>query len=216
MSAQYTTRPLSDRTWLRPDGARVWSQFSAIWSDTIALLIREVFALQDSTMPGPVIEVDVRERDIRIDGALRADARADSPAVLVAFESKHGPLIYRCDRYRGGSYRSKMSSWQHNARAIALTLEALRAVDRYGATSKGEQYRGFKALPAGSGALATHMTSDEAVAVLRKWAPPSKVDEPPGRLARWARIGAHPDRHGGDHGPTDDVLRAIAALGLPS
>lgn len=32
--------------------------------------------------------------------------------------------------------------WQHNVRSIALTLEALRAVDRYGAT-QGRQYAGF-------------------------------------------------------------------------
>lgn len=32
--------------------------------------------------------------------------------------------------------------WMHNVRSIALTLEALRAVDRYGAT-QGRQYAGF-------------------------------------------------------------------------
>lgn len=43
--------------------------------------------------------------------------------------------------------------WQHNVRSIALGLEALRAVDRYGITKRGEQYAGFTgALPAGRGA----------------------------------------------------------------
>jgi hypothetical protein len=43
--------------------------------------------------------------------------------------------------------------WQHNVRSIALGLEALRAVDRYGITRKGEQYAGFRAaLSAGSAA----------------------------------------------------------------
>jgi hypothetical protein len=35
-------------------------------------------------------------------------------------------------------------------RAIALSLEALRKVDRYGVTKSGEQYKGFKALPPAS------------------------------------------------------------------
>lgn len=35
--------------------------------------------------------------------------------------------------------------WQHNVRSIALGLQALRAVDRYGISRRGEQYAGFKA-----------------------------------------------------------------------
>lgn len=35
--------------------------------------------------------------------------------------------------------------WQHNVRSIALGLEALRAVDRYGITRRGQQYAGFRA-----------------------------------------------------------------------
>lgn len=35
--------------------------------------------------------------------------------------------------------------WQHNVRSIALGLEALRAVDRYGISRRGEQYAGFRA-----------------------------------------------------------------------
>lgn len=31
-------------------------------------------------------------------------------------------------------------------RAVVLSLAALRAVDRYGVTGRGEQYKGFKAL----------------------------------------------------------------------
>ena len=38
-------------------------------------------------------------------------------------------------------------SWEDNVRAIALALESLRRVDRYGITT-GAQYGGYKALPA--------------------------------------------------------------------
>jgi hypothetical protein len=59
-----------------------------------------------------------------------------------------------------------MDDWQHNVRAIALGLEALRKVDRYGITRRGEQYAGWKALPAGIGIGATHMTSEVATKVI--------------------------------------------------
>ena len=41
----------------------------------------------------------------------------------------------------------------HNLRSIALGLKALRAVDRYGVSRRGEQYAGFRAaLTAGGNA----------------------------------------------------------------
>jgi hypothetical protein len=42
--------------------------------------------------------------------------------------------------------------WQHNVRSIALGLEALRAVDRYGISRRGEQYAGFRAALTSGGA----------------------------------------------------------------
>lgn len=48
-------------------------------------------------------------------------------------------LVFATDAY---------ALWEHNVRAIALTLEALRAVDRYGTTG-GRQYAGFRQLQAG-------------------------------------------------------------------
>jgi hypothetical protein len=53
-------------------------------------------------------------------------------------------MQFACDTYH---------MWQHNLHAIVLTLTALRAVERYGATSAGEQYAGFKALPGPAGTM---------------------------------------------------------------
>lgn len=53
--------------------------------------------------------------------------------------------------------------WQANVRAIALGLEALRKVDRYGITSRGEQYRGFQPITASDN---TPMSREEAAAFL--------------------------------------------------
>ncbi len=87
----------------------------------------------------PVIQIDVEDSDIRIDGLPRTNARPSSPSVIVAFDSRYGPLKYYSDTF---------DDWKDNLRAIALGLQHLRAVDRYGITKRGEQYTGWRALPA--------------------------------------------------------------------
>lgn len=219
----YKTRPLSDRTWLRPETRRVRSPFDAPWSSTVELLDREVNRLHGRDV---VIEIDVREQDIRLDGMLHATARAESPAVVVAFETRdHGPMLYRADRYTWGNGGGPLA-WQANVRAVALTLHALRAVDRYGATETGQQYAGFKALPAGRAMPSSHMTRDEALGVFGVWGraasdlppvPAEHVNTDPDVLRgmhRAARRAAHPDRNNGDQTAWDQVEQAAAVLGV--
>jgi hypothetical protein len=93
---------------------------------------------------------------------LRSNAKVGFPGVRVAFESKHGPLTYATDKY-DQVYYSDTPGWQANIRAIALGLEALRAVDRHGITRRGEQYTGWKALPAGDGTPTTLEQARELV-----------------------------------------------------
>lgn len=88
-----------------------------------------------------MIQLDLTDSEIRLDGLPRATAKPASPMVIVSFESRHGPLRYMTDVFL---------DWKANLRAIALGLEALRKVDRYGITKRGEQYRGWAALPAGA------------------------------------------------------------------
>lgn len=208
---RYTTRPLSDRTWLRPASARVGSRFDSTWTSTLEVLEREIEHLRGRDV---VIEVDVREQDLRLDGHLRANARADQPAVVVAFESVHGPMQYRCDRFVS-KWSDQGPGWQQNVRAIALTLESLRAVDRYGAVDTGQQYAGFKALPAGRAMPASHMTSDQALAILTRIAEwPSTEPVVVERAYRFARTAAHPDRRDGDRTAWDQVEQAAQVLGI--
>lgn len=127
-----TFRPLEtwpgDKTEPRKSG----NQFKASWSGTLQLLDRELRMLDADSV---VLQVSVSSaRDIRIDGMLRADAKPTWPGVILSFESAKGSLSFPCDTY---------TKWQHNVRAIALALEALRAVDRYGVTRQAEQYRGW-------------------------------------------------------------------------
>lgn len=87
------------------------------------------------------IGVGLEERDVRLDGAPRADARPPRhPGVEVSFDSRYGRLTYATDVF---------TDWRDNVRAIAKGLEALRAVDRWGVAKRGQQYAGFALLTAG-------------------------------------------------------------------
>lgn len=212
---RYTVRPISDHTWLRPETQRTGSQFDSTWSATLDLLGREVDKLRGRDL---VIEIDVREQDIRNDGMLRANARPSSSAVVVAFESKHGPMLYRSDRY---ATTYGVPGWQHNVRAVAKTLEALRAVDRYGATETGQQYAGFKAIGGGATAMPAAATLSVAEARARVLALAGEAVWPPDpedvRLfVKRARRAAHPDLNGGDHEDWRALEAALKVLGLLS
>lgn len=199
-----TVRPISDRT--RFTGRHRRSPFGASWSATERLLFAEVRNLHGRDL---VLEIDVTESDIRLDGWIRANARPSTPAVRVAFESDHGPLTYATDRF---------TSWQDNVRAIALGLEALRKVDRYGISQHGEQYQGWKALPAGRAMPASHMTTEEACRILSDLSgvtitPGESTQSVRARL-RTAQAAVHPDRHDGDRTLWDLVEQAAAVLGV--
>ncbi|MEE9471787.1 MAG: molecular chaperone DnaJ [Gemmatimonadota bacterium] len=132
------------------------SRFKASWSSTVDLLSREVGKII-KPHERPVLEVALRERDLRLDGFPRADARPQHPGVILSFESRFGPLRYPCDTF---------NDWQDNVRAIALALEALRAVDRYGVTRRGEQYTGWRRLAPAAGKL----TKEDAARVIARTA----------------------------------------------
>ena len=113
-----------------------------------------------------MLQVDISERYIRTDGLPYANARyGTNPGVIVSFDSRHGPLRYATDAF---------TEWQDNLRAIALSLEALRAVDRYGVTRRGEQYTGWRAIAAPAPEFAT---ADHAEAWMRGVRPHPVPDE---------------------------------------
>lgn len=143
------------------DHQRQQSRFSTSWSATLAHLDKE---LRHLGAKRGVIEVALRSNQIRLDGWPKADARApEHPGVIISFESKHGPLRYATDEFKGNGNYGYLPGWQANVRAIALSLEALRSVDRYGVSGRGEQYTGWSALPPGTiAAGAATMTLDEA------------------------------------------------------
>jgi hypothetical protein len=212
MSFDLVTEPI-DR-WPGPEtDPRTGPPFKAAYSDTITLLTRELEHL--GTKGRAVIQVVTRNgaTDLRRDGLLRTQARIEHPGVRLSFACRHGDLTYATDEFEP-QWRGQMPGWQANLRAIALSLEKLRAVDRYGVTKSGEQYTGWLAIEASPVSATT--ARDAAMATLRKYAPPTKLDEPLERLARWAKAGAHPDRHGGDQSHWDSVVAALEVLGWTS
>lgn len=124
--------------------------FRGTYSDTLELLERELTQLGAKEV---VVQLELDESDIRLDGMPRSNATTKGPAVIVAFDSKHGPLKYATDTF---------ADWKSNLRAIALGLEALRKVERYGITKWGEQYTGWKQLGGGMEMPPAQMTIEDA------------------------------------------------------
>lgn len=135
------------------------SVFKTAYRDTLDLLDRELSHLGAKD---PILQVDASERECRLDGQLRADAKVRYRGVILSFGTAlYGTLSYPCDAFDRRWGYSANPAWQENLRAIALGLEALRKVERYGIAQRGQQYAGYAELGAGI-ALGQQMTVEEA------------------------------------------------------
>lgn len=158
------------------------------WVKTVRDLERELDHLEAR---GIVLQMNVTQREIREDGWIRANANPEHPGVILTFVSRIlGPLSYPCDTY---------DDWQANVRAIALSLEALRAVDRHGVTRRGEQYTGFKQIGAGKLDMTPQLAAEILADVAQEGFEVDDVLCDPALLkyvARYAVKKAHPDAGG--------------------
>jgi hypothetical protein len=197
-----------------PPSLGVSSPFSASWTSTVELLADELRHLDAKRI---AVELALTESDLRIDGMPRANARLSADAVRIAFDSKYGPLMYETGRFTGSYWRGSLLGWQVNLRAVALGLEALRKVDRYGITKRGEQYTGWKQLPASTSAEGAIQTREQALYVLSD-ATGATFDptnrEHLERAAREAQKRSHPDVPGGSDEKFRKVQRAREVLGV--
>lgn len=206
LRTDYQFRPLD---WAGPStpGQRKTAQFRATYPATLDLLFREVAQLYGKHL---VIQADIRERDIRTDGLPRANARfGEHPGVIITFDSVHGPLRYATDVF---------TDWQDNLRAIALALEALRAVDRYGVSKTGQQYTGWRALEAGT--APAFASADAALRWMREQLPDSVAtglgNGAAGSMYRQLARRLHPDAGGDpdDWERLDAARRVLATAGV--
>lgn len=182
-----TFRPI-ERWPGQPNPDRRASPFSASLSDTVRVLERELRMLDAEQV---VIQVALGENDIRLDGFPKAGRNAAYPGVILAFESRWGPLQYATDEFR---------HWEDNLRAIALSMGALRKVDRYGVSKRGEQYTGWRQIPQTSGGFQSREQAQQ-------W-----IDEHGGYRAAARRL--HPDnRETGDENEFKKLQQARALVG---
>lgn len=163
------------------------ARFASDYQGTFELVIYEARRLGADDV---VVQLALSESDLRRDGLPRAHARPEHPGVILVLpDSDKGRLSFACDRYGD---RNRTPGWQDNLRAIGKSMEALRAVDRWGAT-QGQQYAGFAELPS------TSTSVQEAVEFVAHHAELTEEDvvANPERACRLAAKRVHPD-HGGD------------------
>ncbi len=192
-------RPLADPD---PRKTRKKPPFKVSYGRTLTLLDYE---LRQVGASGVIIEAGFRLEQLRQDGWPYANAKPSHPAVKISFRNKRGQSLgFPCDTY---------NSIEGNIRAISLTLEALRAVDRYGVTQTGEQYRGWTALPAAPSAEQS-LSRESAIAVIATLAGLSYSDAVFDMKAayRAAARNAHPDS-GGTQEAFVQLQRAWAVVG---
>lgn len=148
-----TFRPIKVRPddWKAPWYHRPAAPFGGTYQRTLVDLDREIRHLEGTD---PFLQLVVADADLRLDGQLRSGARVDHPGVILTFQTKkHGPLTYGTDRY---------DHWHGNLRAIALGLDCLRRVERYGIAERGQQYAGYRELGTGIALGQGAMTREEA------------------------------------------------------
>lgn len=166
----------------RPRPAQT-DRFDSSWDATLDKLDLEITRIEGDDV---VIGIVAPASAISVSGALRYRSQVTHPGAEVSFGVGERRLAFHTDAY---------SSLGSNLRAIALGLEALRAVDRYGITSTAEQYAGFAAIGPGG--------------------PDAKRGEV--LVARYGSVSSalkatHPD-HGGDAQQFADVQAYRTAVG---
>ena len=123
-----------------PDNQRQWGVFKVSPDKARREVLREIELLGGQYS---LISSDVA---VRKDGQPYADAsrrKIHDPGVAVYFMLKGKQMVFACDRYD--------APWK-NLRAIGKTIEAIRGIERWGASDMMERaLSAFEALPAPGG-----------------------------------------------------------------
>lgn len=149
----------------------------------------------------------VRDREYLLSTNQRPNSRAvrqleDTGAALWFYKPQRDRtaprtlLVFACDRFPG---------LDHNIRAIGLTLESLRAVERYGAYSMAQAAEGARALPPPDASAPAQRPWWEVLGVQRD-APTAVIDAAYRALLKQR----HPDAGGSDRA-FQELQDAVAA-----
>lgn len=160
-----------------PAGARRTSAFKSKDRDFNRRKIKHELLLMDAT------EIIVSCNLVPRGDVLREEAnltKGASPGVAVYFNRKGRPFVFACDMFL---------SVGENLRAVALTIQSLRAIQRYGVSEMLEKaFTGFTALPPAGG---EHLPWWEVLGCERAAAP----EDIRARFRQLAREN-HPDQPG--------------------
>ena len=130
---------------------------------------------------------------LRQDGVMRMDREPVDAGVAVYFTMGGKPMVFACDKY---------DIVRDNILAIAKTIEALRGIQRWGASDMMERaFSGFKALSSESATKFEWWTVME----LDK---NSSLEQIEARFRELAKI-YHPDRPTGSHSAMAQLTQAI-------
>ena len=113
------------------------SAFKTPMSKAVELLKNEIRLMRGSAV---VISTNI---PLKTDGTLRLDREPVDPGVAVYFTRDGKQVVFACDKY---------DLARENVYAIAKTIEAMRGIERWGASEMMERaFSGFKALPETAG-----------------------------------------------------------------
>lgn len=163
-------------------------------------VIHEINRLNGKVFNGSYAHIDTvisSNVPLRNDGLPRADymrSQITDKGVAVYFKYNDKDIVMCCDKW---------DTVESNMRAIALSIESLRAIERWGVSDFiTRSFTGFKALPAAPGSA-------------RSWYDVMGFTEPPRGfdhvLAHYKkmRIDLHPDKPGGSKEAFQDMLNAF-------
>lgn len=192
MSVEVCFRYMARQSMKALDAAGIRSARSAKpgWSKAFDLLRYELGRIGAAEV---IVEAGYKPEQVRADGWPYSNARPEHHQVRVSFRRGKVPMSF-C---QGG-----FSAIEFNVWLIGMTLQALRAVDHYGCTQGGEQYRGWAQLPSGIAASEWANAEEAArwlVAQTTMSMTPAHVLGNPANLRlafREAASKAHPDAGG--------------------
>lgn len=144
-----TVRPID--VWPGSRRSGMSCPYRAGLADTLKILKFELAELKAKDI---VLQVAVREGDMRLDGLPRADAKFEHPGIVLSFDSKEGVLTIFFNEFR---------NWEDNLRAIAMHMQHLRLAVLYGVGRDGRVYAGWKALPAPTEESSGFASADAAI-----------------------------------------------------
>ena len=119
--------------WNRTEN-RIASRFKALTSKALILLTAEIRRLGGESI---VISTNL---PLKADGTFRQDRDPVDPGVAVYFRRDGKDVVFACDQF---------DEVRENLYAVAKTIEAMRAIERYGASELvNRAFSGFLGLPA--------------------------------------------------------------------